>query len=125
MMSQAAKVQRLRDVVSSIPMQPASEDIWDTKYRLKTKDGVAIDQTVDASYQRVARALAEVEAPELRETWYEKFLWALRHGAGPTGTTRTRAHTSEEHTSELQSRPHLACPLLREKKTTLPWPRVA
>ncbi|NLC01469.1 MAG: adenosylcobalamin-dependent ribonucleoside-diphosphate reductase [Pseudomonas formosensis] len=94
-MSQAAKVQRLRDVVSSIPMQPASEDIWDTKYRLKTKEGVAIDQTVDASYQRVARALAEVEAPELRETWYEKFLWALRHGAIPAGRITSNAGAQE------------------------------
>jgi ribonucleoside-diphosphate reductase alpha chain len=95
MMSQAAKVQRLRDVVSSIPMQPASEDIWDTKYRLKTKEGMAIDQTVDATYQRVARALADVEAPELRETWYEKFLWALRHGAIPAGRITSNAGAQE------------------------------
>ena len=94
-MSQAAKVQRLHNVVSSIPMQPASEDIWDTKYRLKAKDGVAIDQTVDASYQRVARALAEVEAPELRETWYEQFLWALRHGAIPAGRITSNAGALE------------------------------
>ncbi|MGN5517734.1 adenosylcobalamin-dependent ribonucleoside-diphosphate reductase [Halopseudomonas sp. Lyrl_26] len=94
-MSQAAKVQRLRDVVSSIPMQPASEDIWDTKYRLKTKEGMAIDQTVDATYQRVARALADVEAPELRETWYEKFLWALRHGAIPAGRITSNAGAQE------------------------------
>ena len=94
-MSQAAKVQRLHDVVSSIPMQPASEDIWDTKYRLKTKDGVAIDQTVDGSYQRVARALADVEAPELRETWYEQFLWALRHGAIPAGRITSNAGALE------------------------------
>src|SRR5690554_4998472 len=95
MMSQAAKVQRLRDVVSSIPMQPASEDIWDTKYRLKTKEGMAIDQTVDATYQRVARALADVEAPELRETWYEKFLWALRHGAILAGRITSNAGAQE------------------------------
>lgn len=94
-MTQAARVQRLRDVVSSIPMQPASEDIWDTKYRLKTKEGMAIDQTVDATYQRVARALADVEAPELRETWYEKFLWALRHGAIPAGRITSNAGAQE------------------------------
>ena len=94
-MSQAAKVQRLHNVVSSIPMQPASEDIWDTKYRLKTKDGFAIDQTVDASYQRVARALAEVEVPELREAWYEQFLWALRHGAIPAGRITSNAGALE------------------------------
>ncbi len=69
-----------------IPMQAASLDIWDKKYRLKTKDGRIIDETVDGTYQRVARALAEVEAsPELRELWYEKFLWAMRHGAIPAG----------------------------------------
>nr|WP_193075131.1 adenosylcobalamin-dependent ribonucleoside-diphosphate reductase [Pseudomonas sp. FME51] len=90
-MSQTARVQRLHNVVTSLPMQPASEDIWDTKYRLKTKDGVAIDQTVDETYQRVARALAEVEAPELREEWHDKFLWALRHGAIPAGRITSNA----------------------------------
>ncbi|WP_185266523.1 adenosylcobalamin-dependent ribonucleoside-diphosphate reductase [Halopseudomonas xiamenensis] len=94
-MSQSAKVQRLHDVVTNIPMQPASEDIWDSKYRLKTKDGVAIDQTVDETYQRVARALAQVEAPELRETWYERFLWALRHGAIPAGRITSNAGALE------------------------------
>ncbi|UAW96943.1 adenosylcobalamin-dependent ribonucleoside-diphosphate reductase [Halopseudomonas nanhaiensis] len=94
-MSQTAKVQRLHNVVTSIPMQPASEDIWDTKYRLKTKDGVAIDKSVDESYQRVARALADVELPELREEWYEKFLWALRHGAIPAGRITSNAGALE------------------------------
>ena len=71
---------------ADVPMQPASWDIWDTKYRLKAKHGDAIDHTIDATFQRVARALAEVElTPELREGWYEKFLWALRHGAIPAG----------------------------------------
>ena len=94
-MSQTAKVQRLHNVVTSLPMQPASEDIWDTKYRLKTKDGVAIDQTVDETYQRVARALAEVEVPELREEWHDKFLWALRHGAIPAGRITSNAGALE------------------------------
>src|SRR3989442_9324073 len=31
-----------------------------------------------------------------------------------------RKHRSEEHTSELQSRPHLVCRLLLEKKKTVP-----
>ncbi len=71
---------------ADVPMQPASWDIWDQKYRLKAKDGRPIDETIDGTCQRVARAVAEVEAtPELRECWYEKFLWALRHGAIPAG----------------------------------------
>ena len=71
---------------ADVPMQPASWDIWDKKYRLKAKDGQMIDETIDNTYQRVALALAEVETtPELRAHWNEKFLWALRHGAIPPG----------------------------------------
>ena len=70
---------------ANIDLEPASQDIWDTKYRLKTKDGQAIDANIDATYQRVARALAEIELPELREHWYEQFLWALYRGAIPAG----------------------------------------
>ncbi len=78
--------------VKSIPIQPASEDIWDKKYRLKTKDEQVIDGSVDETYQRVARALAEVEeTAEKQEEWYEKFLWALRHGAIPAGRITSNA----------------------------------
>ena len=71
---------------ADVPLQPASWDIWDKKYRLKAKDGRSIDETIDGTYQRVAKALAEVEVtPELRALWHEKFLWALRHGAIPAG----------------------------------------
>ncbi|HYW75412.1 MAG TPA: ribonucleotide reductase N-terminal alpha domain-containing protein, partial [Gammaproteobacteria bacterium] len=70
---------------SEIPIQSASEDIWDKKYRLKAKDGTVIDVTVDDTWKRVAHALAEVEAPKVRDEWYERFLWALRHGAIPAG----------------------------------------
>ncbi|SDU00657.1 adenosylcobalamin-dependent ribonucleoside-diphosphate reductase [Halopseudomonas salegens] len=94
-MSQTAKVQSLRKVVNSIPLQPASEDIWDTKYRLKTKDGTPIDKNADETYQRVARALADVEAPDAREHWYEQFLWALRHGAIPAGRITSNAGALE------------------------------
>ena len=94
-MSQTAKVQRLHNTVTDIPMQPASEDIWDTKYRLKTKDGVAIDASVDETYQRVARAIADVEEPSVREHWYEQFLWALRHGAIPAGRITSNAGALE------------------------------
>ncbi len=71
---------------ADVPMQPASWDIWDQKYRLKAKDGQAMDEVIDSTRQRVARALAEVEVtPKQLEYWYEKFLWALLHGAIPAG----------------------------------------
>ena len=69
-----------------IPLQPASADIWERKYQLKTAGGEAVDKTIDDTYARVARALADIETtPEKREEWYGKFLWALRHGAVPAG----------------------------------------
>ncbi len=80
---------------ADIPFQDASMDIWDKKYRLKAKDGRIIDQDIDATYQRVARALAEVEAPESRQHWYEEFLWALRHGAIPAGRITSNAGALE------------------------------
>ena len=77
---------------ADIRYQSASLDIWDKKYRLKGKDGTVVDRTMDDTYKRVAKALAEVEeTPEKREQWYEKFLWALRHGAIPAGRITSNA----------------------------------
>jgi ribonucleoside-diphosphate reductase alpha chain len=77
--------------VDSIPYQEASLDIWDKKYRLTAKDGTPIDGSMDETYQRVARALADTEAPEKRQHWNERFLWALRHGAIPAGRVTSNA----------------------------------
>jgi ribonucleoside-diphosphate reductase alpha chain len=82
--------------VADIPLQEASMDIWDKKYRLKRKDGVAVDNNIDETYQRVARALSEVEAtPEKRSHWNDRFLWALRHGAIPAGRITSNAGALE------------------------------
>jgi ribonucleoside-diphosphate reductase alpha chain len=81
--------------VASIPYQEASYDIWDKKYRLIAKDGSPVDRSMDDTYKRVARALADVESPELREQWYESFLWALRHGAIPAGRVTSNAGALE------------------------------
>ncbi|HTM28393.1 MAG TPA: adenosylcobalamin-dependent ribonucleoside-diphosphate reductase [Rhodanobacter sp.] len=81
-----------RDAVVEIPLQPASYDIWDKKYRLKAKSGEPVDATIDETYQRVARALSDVEtSDELRGHWYERFLWALRRGAIPAGRITSNA----------------------------------
>jgi ribonucleoside-diphosphate reductase alpha chain len=81
--------------LTTIPYQEASLDIWDKKYRLVTKDGTPVDNSIDDTYCRVARALAEVERPELREYWHEKFLWALRRGAIPAGRITSNAGALE------------------------------
>ena len=81
--------------VGSIPYQEASFDIWDKKYRLTSKDGSPIDKSMDDTYKRVARALADVESEPNREQWYESFLWALRHGAIPAGRVTSNAGALE------------------------------
>src|SRR6187399_2194 len=81
--------------VNSIPFQEASLDIWDKKYRLTAKDGTPIDRSMDETYQRVARALADVEREEVRTQWYERFLWALRKGAIPAGRITSNAGALE------------------------------
>ncbi len=90
-MTDITQAKAMRSSALTIPLQSASEDIWNTKYRLKTKDGQAVDQSIDDSYKRVAKALAEIEKPELQEHWYEQFLWALRHGAIPAGRITSNA----------------------------------
>ena len=81
---------------AAIPLQPASQDIWDKKYRLKTKQGEPLDADIDGTYQRVARALADAEATEdKRAYWYERFLWALRRGAIPAGRITSNAGAQE------------------------------
>ncbi len=87
-----AHLKAVQSSVSEIPFQPASLDIWDKKYRLKSKDGTILDETIDVTYKRIARALSEVEDnEEKRNYWCEQFLWALRHGAIPAGRITSNA----------------------------------
>ncbi|HZT01543.1 MAG TPA: adenosylcobalamin-dependent ribonucleoside-diphosphate reductase [Steroidobacteraceae bacterium] len=81
--------------LEAVPFQEASLDIWDKKYRLTAKDGAPIDKTMDDTYKRVARALADVEREEVRDQWYERFLWALRRGAIPAGRVTSNAGALE------------------------------
>src|SRR5689334_4897208 len=81
--------------VDAIPFQEASLDIWDKKYRLSAKDGTPVDKTMDDTYKRVARALADVENESAREQWYERFVWALRRGAIPAGRVTSNAGALE------------------------------
>ena len=84
------------DTKQDIPMQPASVDIWDKKYRLKTKQDQALDADIDGTYQRVAKALAEAEPTvDLQQYWVERFTWALRRGAIPAGRITSNAGAQE------------------------------
>ncbi len=88
------------EAAQGIPMQPASVDIWDKKYRLKSKKGDPIDGTIDDTYKRVAKALSDAETTtEKQKYWYERFLWALRRGAIPAGRITSNAGALEHKPS--------------------------
>ncbi len=89
-------VKMSQETEKEVPMQSVSLDIWDKKYRLKTKQGECLDASMDDTYRRVARALADAEdTEEKRELWYEKFVWALRRGAIPAGRITSNAGALE------------------------------
>jgi len=81
--------------VTDIEFQAASLDIWDAKYRLSAKDGSNIDTSIDDTYKRVARALANVETESKREHYFNEFVWALRSGAIPAGRIVSNAGARE------------------------------
>ncbi len=84
------------NATQEVPMQPVSLDIWDKKYRLKTKQGDHIDADMDDTYKRVARALADAEETDAKRSfWYERFLWALRRGAIPAGRITSNGGAQE------------------------------
>jgi len=80
---------------NQIPFQSVSMDIWDKKYRLKSKQGTFVDNNIQDTYNRVAKALAEVELPEKRDLWHERFVWALQRGAIPAGRITSNAGALE------------------------------
>ncbi|MFK7955424.1 MAG: adenosylcobalamin-dependent ribonucleoside-diphosphate reductase [Lysobacterales bacterium] len=88
----SVRLEAVPNGVSDITFQPASVDIWDKKYRLKSKTGEVVDATVDETYKRVAKALSDVEtSDEKRAYWNERFVWALRRGAIPAGRITSNA----------------------------------
>ena len=79
--------------MSDFPMA-ISQQIWDMKYRLKDQNGTFLEQTVQDTWRRIAKALSEVETdPKKWETTFYnaltdfKFLPAGRITAG-SGTKR-------------------------------------
>jgi len=85
-MSNTHSIAEKLDGFSDIPLQTTSQEIWLQKYCLKDGDGNPVDQDIEATYDRVAKAIAAAEeTQEKQEQWYRKFLWALRQGAIPAG----------------------------------------
>ncbi len=75
-----------------LPLQDASMDIWDSKYRLKSAQGDLLDEDINATFKRVAIAISEVEKNKtLQAKWQKKFEWAMRWGAIPAGRIMSNA----------------------------------
>ncbi|MDD2808293.1 LAGLIDADG family homing endonuclease [Rhodoferax sp.] len=72
---------------STLGAQPISEEVLIEKYSKGT------EKTVSDVNQRVARALAKVEAPEQQAQWEAKFLTALEAGFLPAGRIQSAAGT--------------------------------
>ena len=53
-----------------------SQQIWDMKYRLKSPDGAPVDKTIEDTWRRVARSLAQPEGAPAE--WEQRFFEAMR-----------------------------------------------
>ena len=78
--------ERTKPAVTLAPQQ-ISEEVLIEKYSKGT------EKTVFEVNQRVARALAKVEAPEHQKQWETKFLQALQNGFLPAGRIQSAAGT--------------------------------
>jgi ribonucleoside-diphosphate reductase alpha chain len=78
-------------------LQLASQDIWRSKYQLKTSSGTPVDHSVIDTFERVAEAIANVETtPAKQKKYREEFLWALMNGAVPAGRIISNAGADEQ-----------------------------
>ena len=68
---------RIEPLTDSITdrIAPISRQVWDAKYRLKNAEGIPIDRTVEDTWHRVARALAQAETDA--GYWEQRFYAAL------------------------------------------------
>lgn len=76
-----------------LALQPAAHELWDSLFRLKDPSGRAIDISLQATYERIASALAAQERPDVRKHYERLFLWAFENGAIPG--ERIMRHTAE------------------------------
>ena len=81
------QLSRPATALHALPPQDISEEILLEKY------GKGAEKSILDVNQRVAHALAQVEAPELRLQWEGRFLQALQQGFLPAGRIQSAAGT--------------------------------
>ncbi len=62
----------------SIFQETISEKVWDQKYRYREKEKT-VDQSIEETWQRVAKAVAKAEQAKNATHWQEKFYQALEN----------------------------------------------
>ncbi len=62
---------------SLTPLPAIAEQIWQMKYRFTTPDGLPVDKTVEATWERIANALAKAEPLDEQAKWAARFKTAL------------------------------------------------
>ena len=72
---------------AALPAQPISEEVLLEKY------AKGDERSIDDVRQRVARALAEAERPDVRADWQARFAQALSDGFIPAGRIHSAAGT--------------------------------
>ena len=84
-------------------MQDASLDIWGTKYQLKPKNGEPVDQSMSDTYDRVAKALSEVENEKIRSKIHKDFKLGLGKWGHSSGSNyfKRRAEQHKPATSTI------------------------
>lgn len=81
-----------------MPLQPLSTEIWSSKYRLRADDGTNVDEELDDTFSRVARAIANVETKN-KEAFYKRFREAMDLGATPAGRIMSNAGSTAHKTA--------------------------
>jgi ribonucleoside-diphosphate reductase alpha chain len=87
-----ARPVKIENILAALPEQEVSIDVLIEKY---AKGDEASAHEVR---QRVAKALAAIEAPADRARWQEQFLWAMENGFVPAGRINSAAGTSLQAT---------------------------
>lgn len=76
-----------------IELQETSVETWGNKYQLKDNEKNPVDNSVEDTYKRVAKALAKIETES--SYWEEKFVYAMKNGATPAGRILSNAGAEE------------------------------
>jgi len=83
---------KLENVLAALPEQQVTIDVLQEKY------AKGDERTVHDIRQRVARALASIEAPAQRDHWEAEYLWAMENGFIPAGRINSAAGTGIQAT---------------------------